>query len=94
VRYEWDRAKAAANRRKHGIDFKDALPALEDPNRLEGVDERWDYGEERVITIGLAWQEILFVVTTMRGDDTCRLISARRATRHEEDRYYAGDLEG
>lgn len=35
----------------------------------------------------------LFVVTTLRGDRTCRIISARRATRHEQDRYYEGDRE-
>jgi uncharacterized DUF497 family protein len=34
VRYEWDNAKAALNHRKHGIDFLDAIAALEDPNRL------------------------------------------------------------
>ena len=35
VEYEWDSAKAALNRRKHGVDFADAIPALEDPNRIE-----------------------------------------------------------
>jgi uncharacterized protein len=94
VRYEWDAAKATSNRQKHGIDFRDAIAALEDPNRLEGIDERFDYGEERVMTIGLAWEQIFFVVTTTCGEDCCRLISARRATRHEKDRYYAGDREG
>lgn len=94
VRYEWDTTKAISNRRKHGIDFTDAIAALEDPNRLEGIDDRFDYGEERVITIGLAWEQVLFVITSARGEDSCRLISARRATRHEKDRYYAGDREG
>ena len=32
-------------------------------------------------------------VVTLRGEDTCRIISARKATRHEQDRYYAGDRE-
>ena len=36
---------------------------------------------------------VLFVVTTLRSERTCRIISARRATRHEQDRYYAGDRE-
>jgi uncharacterized DUF497 family protein len=42
-----------------------------------------------------AWQihNILFVVTTTRGDETCRIISARRATRYEQDRYYTSDRE-
>lgn len=91
--YEWDAAKAAENRRRHGIDFVDSIAAIEDPNRLEEVDTRFEYGEERIRTIGMAVGDVLFVVTTMRGDRACRIISARRATRHEQDRYYAGDRE-
>lgn len=91
--YEWDTAKAAENRRKHGIDFADSIAAIEDPNRLEEVDPRFEYGEERIRIIGMAVGGVLFVVTTWRGDRTCRIISARRATRYEQDRYYAGDRE-
>lgn len=91
--YEWDAAKAAENRHKHGIDFADSIAALEDPNRLEEIDSRFEYGEERIQVIGMAVGDILFVVTTLRGDTTCRIISARRATRNEQDRYYAGDRE-
>lgn len=93
MNYEWDPAKAAENRRKHGVDFPDAIPALEDPRRLEYIDDRFDYGEERTQVIGMAIGRVLFVVTTSRGDETCRIISARRATRHEEDRYYASEGE-
>jgi uncharacterized protein len=87
--YEWDEAKAAANIVKHGIDFLDAIGALIDPHRLEDVDDSLDHGEERTRTIGMALGRILFVVTTMREENLCRIISARRATRHEQDRYYA-----
>jgi len=92
--YEWDAAKAFENRRRHGIDFVDSIAALEDPNRLEEIDSRFEYGEERIQVIGLAVDRILFVVTTLRGERTCRIISARRATRHEQDRYYESDREG
>ena len=91
MEYEWDAAKAAENRYRHGIDFVDAIPALEDPNRLEEIDTRLEYGEERIQVIGAAIGNVLFVVTTLRGDTICRIISARRATRHEQDRYYADD---
>ena len=91
--YEWDRDKAVENRRKHGVDFADAIAALEDRNRLEEIDNRFEHGEERTRTIGVAIDTILFVVTTARGDDTCRIISARRATRHERQRYYSADPE-
>lgn len=88
MEYEWDTAKAAENRRKHGIAFADAIPAIEDPSRLEEIDARFEYGE-RTRVIGMAIGNVLFVITTTRGDETCRIVSARRATRHEQDRYYA-----
>jgi uncharacterized DUF497 family protein len=91
--YEWDAAKAAENLRKHGIDFTDSIAALEDPNRLEEVDTRFDDEEERLRVMGRAIGDVLFVVVTLREERTCRIISARRATRYEQDRYYAGDRE-
>jgi uncharacterized protein len=91
MEYEWDNDKAAENRKRHGIDFRDAIPVLSDLRRLEWIDDRFPYGEERVNTIGMTYGNVLFVVTTMRGDHTCRLISARRATRNEENRYYTDE---
>jgi uncharacterized DUF497 family protein len=93
VEYEWDATKAAENLRRHGIDFVDSIAAIEDANRPEELDSRLEYGEKRLRIIGMAAGDVLFVVTTLRGERTCRIISARRATRHEQDRYYAGDRE-
>jgi uncharacterized DUF497 family protein len=84
VRYEWDNGKAAENLRKHGVDFRDAISALEDSNRLEEGDTRFEYGEERIQVIGIAHGDVLFVIVTLRDQDTCRIISARKATRHHE----------
>ena len=93
MQYEWDDGKAVLNLRKHGVDFRDAIAALEDPNRLEDIDERFTYGEDRVQVIGMARENVLFVIVTIPGEDICKIISARKATRDEEDRYYAGDCE-
>ena len=93
MQYEWDDVKAAANLRKHRVDFLDAITALEDANRVEVLDSRFSYGEEQVQVIGRGSRGLLFVVMTLRGEDTCRIISARRATRHEENRYHAGQRE-
>ena len=93
VQYEWSNSKAAENLRKHGVDFADAIAALEDPNRLEDVDTRFAYGEERIQIIGMAYDKVLFVVVGLLDEDTCRIISARKATRHEQNRYHAGDSE-
>jgi uncharacterized DUF497 family protein len=92
VHYEWDDRKATSNLRDHGVDFTDAIAALEDPN-LEDIDTRFTYGEERVQVVGMAEGRILFVVVTMRSEEVCHIISARKAERHEQDRYYAGDRE-
>jgi uncharacterized DUF497 family protein len=93
VQYEWDNGKAAENLRKHGVDFADAIAALEDPNRLEEIDSRFEYREERTQAIGMAHSDILFVVVTLCGEDTLQNYTARKATRHEQDRYYAGNRE-
>jgi uncharacterized DUF497 family protein len=93
VQYEWDNGKAALNLRKHGVDFRDAIAALEDRNRVEEIDTRFVYGEERIRVIGMARRDVLFVIITLRGQNTCRVISARRASRDEQNRYYAGDRE-
>jgi uncharacterized DUF497 family protein len=93
VQYEWDNGKAADNHRKHGVDFTDAIAALEDTNRLEEIDTRFEYGEERIQVIGMARDRVLFVIVIVRDENICRIISAREATSHEQNRYYAGDRE-
>lgn len=83
--YQWDRDKAAANFRKHGIDFADAVSVFSDNLATTITDERFD--EERFITIGMdALSRILVVVYTWR-DDEIRLISARKATNYEQRQY-------
>jgi uncharacterized DUF497 family protein len=75
VRYEWDDGKAAENLRKHGVDFMDAIAVLEEINRLEEIDTRFEYGEERIQVIGVARGDVLFVIATLREEDICRIIS-------------------
>jgi putative transcriptional regulator len=68
MEYQWDAAKAAENRCRHGIDFADSIAAIEDPNRLEEIDTRFEDGEERIRVIGMAVGTVLFVVTTCRSE--------------------------
>lgn len=86
LEFEWDEEKARRNREKHGISFEEAKAVFRDPFALEFLDTRFDYGEERFITIGLSANGVLTVVNTQR-DERVRLISARRATRGETDAY-------
>jgi hypothetical protein len=88
VSYEWDPKKSASNLRKHGIDFADAIYALEDDLALTLEDDHPD--EQRFITIGAdALARVLVVVYTFRGE-TIRIISAREATPRERRQYSEG----
>lgn len=87
--FEWDEVKREANLVKHRVDFVDALAVFRDPLRIERTDERGTYGEERRQVIGRVGTQILFVVYTLRRG-VRRLISARRASRHERQAYHTG----
>ena len=86
--FEWDEAKAAANWKKHKVDFKDAMRVFEDEDRKEYYDIAHSDEEDRYITIGMA-DNILFVVYVERRE-TIRIISARHANRKERRLYYDG----
>ena len=87
--FEWDEAKREVNLVKHGVDFVDALGVFADPLRVERVDQRREYAEERRQAVGTVRGQVLFVVYTLRGE-VRRLISARRASSNERRAYYAG----
>ena len=90
IRFEWDEAKNRSNQRKHGIDFKTARYVFDDPHCITFV-ERITAGEERWHAIGSLENIIIIVVVhTYREeapDEIIRIISARRATRHERGLY-------
>jgi uncharacterized DUF497 family protein len=89
VRFEWDEAKAKSNARKHGVRFEDAMLVFSDPYALVDQD-RLEGGELRWQTLGLAGGIVLLLVAhTVRdeqGDETIRIISARKAIRKERQR--------
>ncbi len=84
--FEWDEAKCEANIRKHGIDFAD-VPEVFESETVIVEDDRFDYGETRFIALGLLQGRTVAVVF-VEYEDTIRIISARKATRHEERAYY------
>lgn len=85
--FEWDEVKAEDNYAKHGVTFELAKRVFEDPFAIEFLDDREDYGEERFVIIGSADAQVLYVAYTER-DDAIRIISARRATKHEQKAYF------
>ena len=90
TRFEWDEAKNQRNVRKHGLSLATAARVFEQPH-LVHLDTREDYGEDRWIAIGLIGLVACVVVCSDRLDEhgtrTIRIISARKATRHERQRY-------
>lgn len=85
MRFVWDERKAAANFKKYGVSFDEASSAFEDklgayyPDALHA---------DRFILIGYSRrQRLLFVVHAEVELDAIRIISARKATKHEKTRY-------
>ena len=87
MRFEWDNEKAEANYAKHGIPFELAVRMFDDPFRFEIEDDRFDYGKERMITLGLIDGRMYVVIYTPR-DERCRIISARKANARDSRRYH------
>lgn len=84
--YEWDEAKNRINSAKHGLNFVDAERVLSGPC-VTFVDDRFDYGEERLITLGLLAGRVVVIAHAPRGDDITRIISMRKANRREQKIY-------
>ncbi len=85
--FEWDENKAKINLQRHSISFEDAKAAFDDENAVDERDESHSEDELRFNLIGLTEKGLLFVVYTERGNDVIRIISARKATKFEEEIY-------
>jgi len=88
LEFEWHRAKAEANLRTQGVSFGLAETVFKDPFAIELVDDREDYGEERFVIVGMAEGHVLLFVAYTEREGRIRIISARRATQHEQDEYF------
>ena len=83
---EFDPEKDAANRGKHGVSLAFGAEVLADPGRLEILDVRFDYAEERFVAYGMSQGRVYVCVYTERGDMR-RIISVRKANDRETERY-------
>lgn len=90
--FEWDEVKNQANIHKHGIDFLDAVRIFENPT-LDRIDDRQDYGEVRINSVGDLGRLIVATVTHTDRNGTIRLISARAASSAERAAYRAFEQE-
>ena len=88
LEFEWHKAKAEANFRRHGVSFDLATTVFTDPFAIERVDDRDDHDEERFVIIGAAEGKVLLFVAYTEREERIRIISARRATQYEQDDYF------
>lgn len=87
LRFEWDETKAAANIRKHGITFEEAVTVLGDSHSITIYDQFHSDEEERFIDIGMSESGRLLVVVYVERKMSIRIISCRKATHKEEMQY-------
>ena len=87
ILFEWDTLKAAVNLRDHGVSFEKGQKAFGDVFAIEAIDIREAYGEERINLVGMCDGTLLHVTYTERGE-RIRIISVRRAERHEQNNYF------
>ena len=86
MNFIWDETKRQTNLRKHGLDFADAEKVLNGPLVLL-EDKRKNYGEQRMIGIGLL-DYLVVLMVHVESDDDIRIISMRKADSDETDLYY------
>lgn len=91
MKYEWNQTKNSLNIQKHSVSFEEAVEVFNDPLQISKLDKRFNYFEERWITLGTTSKQTILVVAnlffTEGGEEIIRIISARKANEKEKDRY-------
>jgi uncharacterized DUF497 family protein len=87
VIFEWDRSKAAANWRKHGVSFQEAATIFGDALALTYDDPDHSFAEQRFITIGVSRAKRILIVAHMDRGEKTRIISARETSARERSHY-------
>jgi uncharacterized DUF497 family protein len=90
IEFAWDRRKARSNLVKHGVSFEEAQTVFLDENARLIDDPDHSAEEERFVLVGYSFQARCLIVSHCyrEPDSVIRLISARRATAHEEEVYW------
>ncbi|MFQ5639425.1 MAG: BrnT family toxin [bacterium] len=88
MKFRWDEAKRKANLVQHGFDFADAELVFSGTT-FTFEDDRFDYGEQRFISIGMLYGTVVVIAHT-ESNHVIRVISMRKATRNEQKIYFKG----
>jgi uncharacterized protein len=87
VKFEWDPRKAAANLRKHGVSFDEAMTVFADWESVTIPDPNHSEGEERFLIVGSSSRGQILVVSHAERGENVRMISARRADARERRKH-------
>jgi uncharacterized DUF497 family protein len=87
LQFEWDEKKAKINKRKHGITFEEATTAFADELSITIDDPLHSEDENRLILIGQSKRFKTLIVIHVEKRESIRIISARKATKHEQKFY-------
>ena len=85
VEFHWNEMKSRENLKKHGLCFEDAAGIFEEET-VTFLDDRFEYGEKRYLTLGTLDGRVIVTVHAQRGE-TIRIISMRKANRREKKIY-------
>ena len=86
MEFTWDPEKRLTNLKKHGLDFSDAEQVFSG-HTLTLRDHRFAYSEARFSTMGLL-KDVVVVIAHTETEDEIRIISMRKAVRHERENYF------
>jgi uncharacterized DUF497 family protein len=91
IRFEWDRAKASTNLKKHEVSFEEAQTVFYDEFAVQFFDDENSSEEDRFLILGMSSEANLLLVCHCErsGGNIIRIISARRATK-QESKFYGG----
>ena len=94
LKFDWDKSKAALNKKKHGVSFEEAVTVFYDDDALEFHDPDHSESEDRFIMVGLSFKTKILVVShcLREAGSLIRIISARKATKQESERYWEAKL--
>jgi uncharacterized DUF497 family protein len=90
VEFEWDPDKAAANLKKHGVDFVEATTIFGDPLEVTISDPNHSKGETRFLSLGLSAEARILVVAYTEREGKIRVVHARVAAPKERRAYESG----
>jgi uncharacterized DUF497 family protein len=90
ITFSWDDKKNEANKKKHHISFEEAQTVFFDENAIEFFDPDHSQTEERFLMLGISYRLRILVVChcVRKSDSEIRIISARKATKNEQNIYY------